>query len=110
MNILYLNFIELDILLNVFLAIAVDNLADADSLTSIEKEDEEDEEAEVYNKSRSLTPNSFENEEEEEVYEKQYNGEYEGEHEENGSETKLSGGGEEEEVFEEDTHGMNIFI
>lgn len=29
-----------DILLNVFLAIAVDNLADADSLTGVEKEDE----------------------------------------------------------------------
>jgi len=28
-------------LLNVFLAIAVDNLADADSLTAIEKEEEE---------------------------------------------------------------------
>lgn len=30
----------LDILLNVFLAIAVDNLADAESLTAIEKEEE----------------------------------------------------------------------
>lgn len=29
------------ILLNVFLAIAVDNLADADSLTTVEKEEEE---------------------------------------------------------------------
>lgn len=33
-----------DILLNVFLAIAVDNLADAESLTVAEKEAEEDEE------------------------------------------------------------------
>lgn len=33
------------ILLNVFLAIAVDNLADAESLTTIEKEEEEDEDA-----------------------------------------------------------------
>lgn len=33
-------FFNLDILLNVFLAIAVDNLADADSLTEIEKEEE----------------------------------------------------------------------
>lgn len=33
----------IDILLNVFLAIAVDNLADAESLTAIEKEDEEEE-------------------------------------------------------------------
>jgi voltage-dependent calcium channel L type alpha-1D len=33
----------LDILLNVFLAIAVDNLADAESLTAIEKEEEEEE-------------------------------------------------------------------
>lgn len=32
----------LDILLNVFLAIAVDNLADAESLTAIEKEEEEE--------------------------------------------------------------------
>jgi len=32
-----------DILLNVFLAIAVDNLADAESLTAIEKEEEEGE-------------------------------------------------------------------
>ena len=31
-----------DILLNVFLAIAVDNLADADSLTEMEKEKEEE--------------------------------------------------------------------
>lgn len=31
---------NLDILLNVFLAIAVDNLADAESLTCIEKDDE----------------------------------------------------------------------
>lgn len=31
------------ILLNVFLAIAVDNLADADSLTTVEKEEEEEE-------------------------------------------------------------------
>ena len=33
-----------DILLNVFLAIAVDNLADAESLTEAEKEKEEEEE------------------------------------------------------------------
>ncbi|XP_037942486.1 voltage-dependent calcium channel type D subunit alpha-1-like [Teleopsis dalmanni] len=40
------------ILLNVFLAIAVDNLADADSLSSVEKEDEHEE---VKEKSRSPT-------------------------------------------------------
>ncbi|XP_018365717.1 PREDICTED: voltage-dependent calcium channel type D subunit alpha-1-like isoform X2 [Trachymyrmex cornetzi] len=40
------------ILLNVFLAIAVDNLADAESLTAIEKETEEEEK----NKSRSGSP------------------------------------------------------
>lgn len=34
--------IQKDILLNVFLAIAVDNLADAESLTAIEKEEEEE--------------------------------------------------------------------
>ncbi|XP_048511904.1 muscle calcium channel subunit alpha-1 isoform X10 [Athalia rosae] len=42
------------ILLNVFLAIAVDNLADAESLTAIEKEAEEEAEK---NKSRSGSPN-----------------------------------------------------
>lgn len=36
------SFIKTDILLNVFLAIAVDNLADAESLTAIEKEAEEE--------------------------------------------------------------------
>lgn len=34
----------IDILLNVFLAIAVDNLADAESLTAIEKEEERESE------------------------------------------------------------------
>lgn len=48
--------IFLDILLNVFLAIAVDNLADADSLTNIEKEDEEEVEGENRSKSRSPAP------------------------------------------------------
>lgn len=33
-----------DILLNVFLAIAVDNLADAESLETVEKEEEEEKE------------------------------------------------------------------
>ncbi|RZC33742.1 muscle calcium channel subunit alpha-1-like, partial [Asbolus verrucosus] len=50
-----------DILLNVFLAIAVDNLADAESLTAIEKEEEE----EAQNRSKSPTPNEEENIEEE---------------------------------------------
>lgn len=40
----------IDILLNVFLAIAVDNLADADSLTEVTKEEEEEE-----NKSQTPT-------------------------------------------------------
>ncbi|XP_055690016.1 muscle calcium channel subunit alpha-1 isoform X4 [Lutzomyia longipalpis] len=46
------------ILLNVFLAIAVDNLADADSLTTIEKEEgaEEGEEAKVPNTKPSRSP------------------------------------------------------
>lgn len=43
-----------DILLNVFLAIAVDNLADAESLTAIEKEAEE--EASGKNKSHDGSP------------------------------------------------------
>ncbi|XP_028900764.2 muscle calcium channel subunit alpha-1 isoform X2 [Zeugodacus cucurbitae] len=50
------------ILLNVFLAIAVDNLADADSLTTIEKEEEIDDGKN--NKSHSPTP-TIEGEEEE---------------------------------------------
>lgn len=44
------------ILLNVFLAIAVDNLADADSLTTVEKEEEEEDIAEDQKKSHSTTP------------------------------------------------------
>ncbi|CRL08236.1 CLUMA_CG021010, isoform B [Clunio marinus] len=45
------------ILLNVFLAIAVDNLADADSLTTVEKEEEEEQgEIEAEKKSHSPTP------------------------------------------------------
>lgn len=45
------------ILLNVFLAIAVDNLADADSLTTVEKEDEEEQgEGDGEKKSHSPTP------------------------------------------------------
>lgn len=52
-----------DILLNVFLAIAVDNLADAESLTAIEKEEEEEAEKQ---KSKSPTPNGEEEIEEEE--------------------------------------------
>lgn len=51
-----------DILLNVFLAIAVDNLADAESLTAIEKEEEEEAEKQ---KSKSPTPNQEEEVEEE---------------------------------------------
>ena len=43
-----------DILLNVFLAIAVDNLADADSLTTVEKDETEEEG--VGKKSHSPTP------------------------------------------------------
>lgn len=44
------------ILLNVFLAIAVDNLADADSLTTVEKEEEEGVEGDGEKKSHSPTP------------------------------------------------------
>lgn len=44
------------ILLNVFLAIAVDNLADADSLTTVEKEEEEEDIADEEKKSHSPTP------------------------------------------------------
>lgn len=46
---------SIDILLNVFLAIAVDNLADADSLTEVTKEEEEEE-------NKSQTPTQHEGE------------------------------------------------
>lgn len=45
-----------DILLNVFLAIAVDNLADAESLTTIEKEDEEEEDGEADQEGEDALP------------------------------------------------------
>lgn len=48
------------ILLNVFLAIAVDNLADADSLTTVEKEDEEGEEGEADGEKKSHSPTPIE--------------------------------------------------
>lgn len=44
------------ILLNVFLAIAVDNLADADSLTTVEKEEEEEQQEEVEEGKKSHSP------------------------------------------------------
>lgn len=47
---------NIDILLNVFLAIAVDNLADAESLTAIEKEEEEEAQKQEQQKSKSPTP------------------------------------------------------
>ncbi|XP_057654962.1 muscle calcium channel subunit alpha-1 isoform X8 [Diorhabda carinulata] len=84
------------ILLNVFLAIAVDNLADAESLTAIEKEEEEGE-----RKSKSPTPQEEVEEEhsveEEETDDGQYSGrsEHEGDAE---SQTKI---GEEGEFDEE---------
>lgn len=36
-----LNYWDIDVLLNVFLAIAVDNLADAENLTQIDKEEKQ---------------------------------------------------------------------
>ena len=44
-RVISLKSITIDILLNVFLAIAVDNLADAESLTAIEKEEADQAEA-----------------------------------------------------------------
>lgn len=44
------------ILLNVFLAIAVDNLADADSLTTVEKEEEEEQVGEIVGETKSHSP------------------------------------------------------
>lgn len=51
------------ILLNVFLAIAVDNLADADSLTTVEKEEGEPVDEAEMNKSHSPTPTLEEDDE-----------------------------------------------
>lgn len=48
------------ILLNVFLAIAVDNLADADSLTTVEKEEEEEEQGDVDGEKKSHSPTPIE--------------------------------------------------
>ncbi|XP_050519467.1 muscle calcium channel subunit alpha-1 isoform X6 [Diabrotica virgifera virgifera] len=89
------------ILLNVFLAIAVDNLADAESLTAIEKEEEEGE-----RKSASPTPHEEVEEEhsveEEETDDGQYSGRSEHD-EEHGSQTKIAEEGEfEEEPNEEE--------
>ncbi|XP_049817851.1 muscle calcium channel subunit alpha-1 isoform X2 [Aethina tumida] len=90
------------ILLNVFLAIAVDNLADAESLTAIEKEEEEEAEKQ---KSKSPTPNgeeeieeeehSIEEEEEEETEEE---GNYDSERSDHDEETEF-------QTKDEDTEG-----
>lgn len=93
------------ILLNVFLAIAVDNLADAESLTAIEKEEEEGE-----RKSKSPTPQEEVEEEhsveEEETDDGQYSGrsEHEGDAE---SHTKI---GEEGEFDEEQNEEEDVDI
>ncbi|XP_057654953.1 muscle calcium channel subunit alpha-1 isoform X7 [Diorhabda carinulata] len=93
------------ILLNVFLAIAVDNLADAESLTAIEKEEEEGE-----RKSKSPTPQEEVEEEhsveEEETDDGQYSGrsEHEGDAE---SQTKI---GEEGEFDEEQNEEEDVDI
>ncbi|KAG5899700.1 hypothetical protein JTB14_030094 [Gonioctena quinquepunctata] len=92
------------ILLNVFLAIAVDNLADAESLTAIEKEEEEGE-----RKSKSPTPQEDEGGEEEHSVEEEEtdDGQYSersGHDEEAESQTKIAMDGEfdEEQMEEED--------
>jgi voltage-dependent calcium channel L type alpha-1D len=104
------------ILLNVFLAIAVDNLADAESLTAIEKEEEE----EAQNKSKSPTPNEEENvEEEEEEHsveeeETEEDGQYDGERSEHDeeveSQTKMTIDNEEEYEEEQNSQGRLIFF
>ena len=56
-TIIFLNHWTSDILLNVFLAIAVDNLADAESLSEIDKEKEEEKEkTKSLRRSKSKTP------------------------------------------------------
>ncbi|CAH1158375.1 unnamed protein product [Phyllotreta striolata] len=87
------------ILLNVFLAIAVDNLADAESLSAIEKEEEEGE-----RKSKSPTPQEELDEEhsveEEETDDGQYSGRSEHD-EEAESQTKIPEEGEFEDQNED---------
>ncbi|XP_030756415.1 muscle calcium channel subunit alpha-1 isoform X1 [Sitophilus oryzae] len=109
------------ILLNVFLAIAVDNLADAESLTAIEKEEEEKQQEED-KRSKSPTPNP--EEEEEEVEEEEHSLEEEMEdgqysersghedEEEAESHTKIALEGEEEDIGqnEEDEEGEDIVV
>ncbi|XP_069693168.1 muscle calcium channel subunit alpha-1 isoform X2 [Periplaneta americana] len=99
------------ILLNVFLAIAVDNLADAESLTAIEKEAEE--EAEKQQKSHSGSPAREEGQGGEEGGEGQEEGlanEAENmEKEETGSETKvpLEHGDSEDYQYDDEEHTDN---
>nr|XP_024215784.1 muscle calcium channel subunit alpha-1 isoform X2 [Halyomorpha halys] len=57
------------ILLNVFLAIAVDNLADAESLTAIEKEEDEEAEKQRKSQSPSLGGHNWEDEKQEGSFE-----------------------------------------
>ncbi|XP_045466444.1 muscle calcium channel subunit alpha-1 isoform X2 [Harmonia axyridis] len=92
------------ILLNVFLAIAVDNLADAESLNEVEKE--EGDQGEEENRSRTITPILEEGREEQSVEEEaeeegHYGSERSGSRKDNGSETKIHME-EEEDVYEEE--------
>ncbi|CAH1153243.1 unnamed protein product [Phaedon cochleariae] len=99
------------ILLNVFLAIAVDNLADAESLTAIEKEEEEGDKKE---KSPTLQEEEEGAEEEHSVEEEEEetDGQYSerSEHdEEAGSQTKIAEDGEfDEEQIEDDDIDLRI--
>ncbi|KAF5296914.1 hypothetical protein FQA39_LY12271 [Lamprigera yunnana] len=99
------------ILLNVFLAIAVDNLADAESLTAIEKEEEEEAEK---NKSKSPTPDQEEIEErsveEEEMEEGQiYDSERSEKDEETGSQAKININNEEDEEDAADEEDEEVY-
>ncbi|KAL3270430.1 hypothetical protein HHI36_020985 [Cryptolaemus montrouzieri] len=92
------------ILLNVFLAIAVDNLADAESLSEVEKE--EGEQGEEENRSRTVTPILEDGEEEQSVEEEaegeaRYGSERSGSEADKGSECKINLE-EEEELNEEE--------
>ncbi|KAG5668929.1 hypothetical protein PVAND_016838 [Polypedilum vanderplanki] len=80
------------ILLNVFLAIAVDNLADADSLTTVEKEEEEEQQEEGEEEKKSHSPTPIGDDDELGLDEEEENGNNEdmyGNDEENGSVTKI---------------------
>lgn len=96
------------ILLNVFLAIAVDNLADAESLSNVEKEEEEAAE-QAENEQKSISLNLEEHEHEGSVEEEEIDEEYGSERSEHESEMASEEHLENEEKYEEESeHGHQM--